>query len=259
MIAWATRMVTNPDSAQTEVEQAHAMNMDNRFNDQGLDDDEKMRLKNAFDTVDANTDGVLQKPEYKVFISKYRMVSLPADQHAKFKRFAGSDNLLSSAELLTVQRNDPNTMEYLQKLDADKDGQLSFDEWSGLFKLESDTTHAATDKNGDGFIVLDEWFGERWGDDFDWEPYGNNQAEWDAAKVKYRKEEQAFIDGFDADGDGRMSRIEHQLLHRPVRESNIVQVAATSFFTLDVDESGTLTMSELKAGYESGQLNANEL
>ena len=148
------------------------------------------RLRLDMASFDKNKDGVIQKDEY------------PGDQ-VKFRAYdRNKDEALSQPEALAMAEDEiadirkkmknPNRYEFLVLFDADKDNNVSLDEFDG-----SAADVKKYDKDGDGVVTYDELYPEKMMDRM-------RKAEDAAPKAP----DLSMLDTMDKNKDGKVSRDE---------------------------------------------------
>lgn len=227
-------------------------------------EESKKSLGEIFDKIDTNKDGKVSADEMSTWISKVSKKMLYTDVDRSWKEYG-----LSKGDTLTWERyledligedgeyedeDEASKKNLLQRderrwrqADEDKDGRLSKLELLSFLHPEHfpkmrdvvvKETMEDVDKNGDGFIDIEEYIKDLWSDQSSIEP------EW----VKNEREE--FVKTRDINGDGKLDLDEVAKWIVPDDFNHVEAEVKHLFSESDEDEDGFLTKNEMLNRYD---------
>ncbi|XP_018611270.1 calumenin-A isoform X1 [Scleropages formosus] len=234
--------------------------------DQLTPEESKERLGMIVDKVDGDKDGFVTEDELKAWIKKAQKKYIYDNADRQWKDFdMNSDGLVSWEEYKNVtyaayeDDNDPDDgFNYKQMMSRDerrfkmanKDGDLvankeeftaflhpeEYDYMKDIVVLE---TMEDIDKNGDGFIDLEEYIGDMYNQEGD-----PQEPEW----VKTEREQ--FVEFRDKNKDGKMDKEETKDWILPSDYDHAEAEAKHLVYESDTDKDGRLTKEEIIAKYD---------
>ncbi|XP_006633281.2 calumenin-A isoform X1 [Lepisosteus oculatus] len=229
-------------------------------------EESKERLGMIVDQIDANKDGYVTEDELKAWIKKAQKKYIYDNVDRQWKDFdANNDGVISWEEYRNVTYgtflDDPDPEDgfnYKQMMmrderrfkAADQDGDMiankeeftaflhpeEYDHMKDIVVLES---MEDIDKNGDGFIDLEEYIGDMYSHDGD-----SQEPEW----VKTEREQ--FVEFRDKNKDGKMDKEETRDWILPSDYDHAEAEAKHLVYESDADKDGKLTREEIINKYD---------